>query len=61
MAKKERIGVFIVSVIAGVALSIASLRTTGNAVGTLGTTTGLLGVFLFIFGLLGIVFNSRNK
>ncbi|MBS3086615.1 hypothetical protein J4422_02840 [Candidatus Pacearchaeota archaeon] len=55
-----RVGVFFASIIAGIAIGALSLKSTGNAIGTLGTTTGLLGVFLFIFGLAGMVFGRKK-
>lgn len=62
MAKKERIWVFIISFVAGITLSATSLGSTGHAVSDLaGTGSGLLGIFLFIFGLAGIVFGSRRR
>jgi len=54
--------IFAGSIIGGIALSIFSLTATGNAISNLtGTTSGLLGVFLFIVGILGVVFNLKKK
>ncbi len=59
---EKKFGIFAVFIIAGIALSISSLSTTGNAISNLSQTTpGLLGVFLFIAGLLGMFFYSRRK
>ena len=66
-ARKERdlegrTFVFIGSFLAGIAISTLSIRETGNVIGNLtGTTSGLLGIFLFIFGIVGLVFNSWKK
>src|SRR3989344_1839453 len=53
---ESRVGIFVAFLLGGVVLSLTSLGTTGNAVGTLGTTQGLAGIFLFILGLAGIAF-----
>lgn len=59
---EKRIGIFIISTLAGIGLSIASLTTTGNTIGNLtNTTPGLLGVFLFVFGLAGLIFTLRKN
>lgn len=56
-----RTGVFILSMLGGIALGFASLQSTGNVVGNLtGTSQGLLGILLFIVGVTGIFFR-RNK
>lgn len=57
----SRVGVFILSTLAGIALSVFSFRATGNAISNLtGTSQGLLGIFLFIVGLTGIAFNAKK-
>ena len=59
---ETKFGIFAVFIIGGIALSLSSLSTTGNAISNLSQTTpGLLGVFLFIAGLLGMFFYSRRK
>lgn len=64
-----RVSVFILASLAGIALTIYSFSptTTGNVISNAApifqSTRGLLGVFLFVFGLAGLVFNlgKRNK
>jgi hypothetical protein len=51
---------FIGSIFAGIALSVFSLTSTGNAIGNLtGTSQGLLGLILFVVGIAGLVFSKR--
>ncbi len=60
--RKGRLTIFTLSIIAGVALSLSSLSTTGNAVSNLTRTTpGLLGIILFIAGLSGMFFHFKGK
>jgi hypothetical protein len=55
-------GFFAPFLLVGLALSAFSLTLTGNTVSNLtGTTQGLLGIFLFIFGLFGLVFSAKKK
>lgn len=57
-----RVGVFILVIIGGIALSAFSLTATGNAISNLTTTTpGLLGIIFFIVGLAGLAFNLKKK
>jgi hypothetical protein len=57
-----KIIVFILFTLVGIALSLSSLKLTGNAISNLtGTSQGLFGIFLFIAGLLGIVFSFRRR
>ena len=54
--------VFMIFIIAGIVLSFIYLAPTGNAIGTLVETTPiLLGVFLFVFGVVGLMFNLKRK
>ena len=56
-----RVGVFILFLLGGLALSIYSLTATGSAISNLaGTTKGLFGVLLFIAGLAGLVFSRKR-
>ncbi|MEK6912754.1 MAG: hypothetical protein AABX26_02245 [Nanoarchaeota archaeon] len=53
--------IFLLSTLAGIALSVFSFNATGNAVaGMTGTGQGLLGVLLFIVGITGIFFNIKK-
>ena len=55
-----RVGIFILFLLGGIALSIYSLTATGNAIGNLtGTSQGLLGLILFVFGIAGLVFSKK--
>jgi hypothetical protein len=59
---ESRLAVFILFTLVGIALSLSSLKLTGNAVSNLtGTSQGLLGIFLFIAGLVGVFFCSKKK
>jgi len=52
--------IFILSSIAGIALSIYSLTATGNTISNLtGTTQGLLGITFFVIGIAGLVFGRK--
>ena len=56
-----RAGVFILSILGGIALGFASLQSTGNVIGNLtGTSQGLLGILLFIVGLVGMFFHLKR-
>jgi len=56
-----KLPVFILFTVAGVALSVTSLGSTGHAISDVtGTTQGLAGVFLFILGLTGIAFGLKK-
>lgn len=58
---ESRVAIFIFFILSGLALSLSSLTSTGNAIGNLtGTSRGLLGILLFIAGLTGMVFNKRK-
>jgi polyhydroxyalkanoate synthesis regulator phasin len=58
---ESRVGVFIFSAIAGIALSVFSFQSTGNAVsGVVGSSQGLLGILLFIFGVTGMFFRLNK-
>ena len=57
----NKLPIFIILTIVGLALSAVSTSLTGHAIsGLTGTTQGLLGIFLFVFGLAGIVFGSKK-
>ena len=59
---KRKLFIFLLFVLGGIILSIFSLQSTGNAIGNLtGTTQGLLGIFLFVFGIAGLVFSSGKR
>lgn len=58
----SRLVTLIFFMIGGIALSLGSLTTTGNAISNLtGTTPGLLGIILFVAGLIGMFFHFRRK
>ncbi len=58
---EDRVGIFILFVLGGIALSTFSLTTTGNAISNLTQTTpGLLGLIFFIVGLVGLVFSRKR-
>ena len=58
----HKLPVFILFTVAGLALSVTSLGSTGHAISDVtGTTQGLAGVFLFILGLAGIAFGSKKN
>jgi len=58
---EKRVAVFLGSIVAGIALSIYSLTTTGNAISNLtGTSQGLLGLILFVVGIAGLVFSKKK-
>lgn len=53
--------VFIGSFLAGIALSLISIKPTGNAIGSLtGTAPGLFGIFLFVLGIAGLFFSGKK-
>lgn len=55
-------GIFALLIIAGLALSLGSFTTTGNAISNLtGTTSSLLGIIFFIVGLTGLFFSFKRK
>lgn len=57
-----RVGVFILTTLAGIILSFNSLMVTGNAISNLtGTTQGLTGILLFIVGLTGMFFHFNKN
>ena len=57
-----RVGIFILALMGGIALSVSSLTATGNAISNLtGTTPGLLGIILFVAGLAGMFFYFRTR
>ena len=59
---EKRVGVFVLFVIGGAALSLGSLTITGNAISNLTQTTpGLTGIILFIAGLSGMFFYFKRK
>ena len=60
--RKGRLSLFVLSIIAGLALSLSSLSTTGNVTSNLTQTTpGILGVLLFIAGLVGMFFYFKRR
>jgi len=60
-SRRGRLSIFTLSIIAGLALSLSSLSTTGYAVSNLTRTDqGLGGIFLFIMGLVGMFFSLRK-
>lgn len=57
---ESRVGVFIFSTLAGIALSVLSIRPTGNVVSDLTQTSqGLFGLTFFVIGLAGLVFGKN--
>lgn len=60
--KRGRLSIFAILIIAGLALSLSSLTTTGYAVSSaLGTGQGIGGILLFLVGLVGMFFSLRKK
>ena len=56
-----KLPVFLLLTIAGMALSLSSLNTTGYAISSITQETpGLLGIIFFIFGLAGIFFTLKK-
>lgn len=56
-----KLPIFLLFTIAGIALSLSSLNSTGYAISSLTqTSSGLLGVIFFIVGIAGIFFNFKK-
>ncbi|MDP3986748.1 MAG: hypothetical protein Q8P81_00810 [Nanoarchaeota archaeon] len=57
-----RIGVFGLLIVGGIALSVTSFQTTGNAVSSLvGTPSGFAGLLFFVAGIVGMFFVLKKR